>query len=113
MITITKSTDFFDIINNNNLVLIYCGLTKCEPCKKICPQFEAYYDENIKDKKDIICCKITINELDMRVEKFKNWIIKREEKTIAVICHGTFISRIIHFFLNNCEFEIWHLKNGK
>ena len=55
----------------------------------------------------------TINELDMRVEKFKNWIKKREEKTIAVICHGTFISRIIHFFLNNCEFEIWHLKNGK
>ena len=46
-------------------------------------------------------------------QKFKNLIKKREEKTIAVICHGTFISRIIHFFLNNCEFEIWHLKNGK
>ena len=55
----------------------------------------------------------TIHELDKRVEKFKNWLKKREEKTIAVICHGTFISRIIHFFLNNCEFEIWHLKNVK
>jgi|TARA_B110001454_G_C12457328_1_gene324665 broad specificity phosphatase PhoE len=50
----------------------------------------------------------SINELDVRVHQFKEWITLREENTIAVVSHGTFISRIINFFLDNCEFEIWH-----
>ena len=50
----------------------------------------------------------SIRDLDQRVLCFKEWINKREEKTIAVVSHGTFISRIIYFFLDNCEFEIWY-----
>ena len=54
----------------------------------------------------------TIEDLDKRVNKFKNWINKRPEKKIALVSHGTFISRIINYHLNNCEFEIWHSNNG-
>ena len=54
----------------------------------------------------------TIEDLDKRVLKFKNWIKARPERKIALIGHGTFISRIIHFYLDNCEFEIWRPDNG-
>ena len=51
----------------------------------------------------------SIRDLDQRVLRFKEWINTRKEKTIAVVSHGTFISRIIHiYFLDNCEFEIWY-----
>ena len=52
--------------------------------------------------------KESLYDLDKRVTLFKDWIRKREEQTIGVVSHGTFISRIIHTFLDNCEFEIWH-----
>ena len=55
----------------------------------------------------------SIEDLDKRVNKFKNWVMNRPEKRIALVSHGTFISRIIKFFLNNCEFEIWYSDNGK
>ena len=54
----------------------------------------------------------TLEDLDKRVLKFKNWIKNRPEKKIALVSHGTFISRIIHIFLDNCEFEIWRPDNG-
>jgi len=53
----------------------------------------------------------SIEDLDKRLLKFKNWINNRSEKKIAIVSHGTFISRIIHFFLDNCEFEIWYPDN--
>ena len=53
----------------------------------------------------------SIEDLDKRVRKFKSWINKRSEKKIALVSHGTFISRIINFFLNNCEFEVWYPDN--
>ena len=55
----------------------------------------------------------SIQELDKRILEFKNWIKSRPEKKIALVSHGTFISRIIHIFLNNCEYKIWYLKNDK
>ena len=54
----------------------------------------------------------SLDNLDKRVLKFKKWIQKRPEKRIALISHGTFISRIIGYLLDNCEFEIWHPDNG-
>ena len=54
----------------------------------------------------------SIEDLDKRVLKFKSWINKRSEKRIALVSHGTFITRIIHFFLDNCEFKIWYPDNG-
>ena len=55
--------------------------------------------------------KESLYNLDKRVALFKDWIIKRDEKTIGVVSHGTFISRIIHFFLENCEHEVWSPDN--
>ena len=55
----------------------------------------------------------SIKDLDARVLKFKNWINNRPEKKVALVCHGTFISRIINLFLDNCDFEIWNPKNGQ
>ena len=54
----------------------------------------------------------SIEDLDKRVDKFKNWIDKRPEEKIALVSHGTFISRIVNFFLDNCEFKIWYPDNG-
>lgn len=62
------------------------------------------------DLKEINC--ESIEDLDKRVLRFKKWIQKRSENKIALVSHGTFISRIIHLFLDNCEFEIWHPDNG-
>ena len=61
------------------------------------------------DEKEIIY--ESMEDLDKRVLIFKNWIKKRAEKRIAFVGHGTFISRIIHYLLDNCEFEIWHSDN--
>lgn len=54
----------------------------------------------------------SIADLDRRVLKFKSWINRRKEEKIAIVSHGTFISRIIYFFLDNCEFKIWYPDNG-
>lgn len=54
----------------------------------------------------------SIKDLDLRVDNFKNWIEGRPEKKIALVSHGTFISRFINYQLDNCEFEIWYHNNG-
>ena len=54
----------------------------------------------------------SIQNLDARAKKFKKWIDERNERKIAVISHGTFISRITYYFPNNCEFQIWHPDHG-
>ena len=53
-----------------------------------------------------------LEDLDKRVLNFKNWIDNRPEKKIAVVSHGTFISRITNYFLDNCEIKLWHSDNG-
>ena len=53
----------------------------------------------------------SMENLDRRVLKFKEWIKKRSEKNIALVSHGTFISRITNYLLNNCEYEIWYPEN--
>ena len=62
----------------------------------------------IDEKKIII---ESMQDLDKRVLKFKEWIKKRSEKNIALVSHGTFISRITNYLLNNCEYEIWYPEN--
>ena len=69
-----------------------------------------WWNNNIHiDKKKIIF--ESMEDLDKRVLIFKEWIYKRSEKRIAIVSHGTFISRIINYLLNNCEFEIWYPDN--
>ena len=83
----------------NFLILVFDGVK------------EFWWNNNIPIDTKIIN-RETIQDLDKRIIKFKNWINKRQEKRIAIVSHGTFISRIINFFLNNCEFEIWYPDNG-
>jgi len=47
-----------------------------------------------------------INDLNLRIKKFKKLIGNLKEKRVAVIGHGTFFSKIIDYYLNNCEYEI-------
>ena len=54
----------------------------------------------------------SIEDLDKRVLIFKEWIQNREEKRIALVSHGTFISRITNYLLDNCEFKIWYPDNN-
>ncbi len=69
-----------------------------------------WWNNNIYiDEKKIIF--ESMEDLDKRVLQFKRWIQKRPEKKIALVSHGTFISRIINYLLNNCEFEIWYPDN--
>ena len=72
---------------------------------------EFWWNDNVPTDEKAIK-RESIEDLDKRVLKFKNWLNKRPEKNIALVSHGTFISRIIHYFLNNCEFEIWYPDNG-
>ena len=65
-------------------------------------------DTYIDEKKIIF---ESIEDLDKRVLIFKKWIQNRGEKKIALVSHGTFISRIINYLLDNCEFEIWYTDN--
>ena len=66
-----------------------------------------WWNNDIPLKEKEINCEL-ISELDQRVLSFKKWIKERKEKKIAVVSHGTFISRIIYHFLDNCDFKIWH-----
>ena len=53
---------------------------------------------------------------DFKFNNLKNFWwnndIPINEKKIALVSHGTFISRIINYLLNNCEFEIWYPDNS-
>ena len=70
-----------------------------------------WWNNNIHiDEKKIIF--ESMEDLDKRVLIFKKWIHDRPEKRIALVSHGTFISRIINYLLNNCEFEIWYPDNS-
>tara|TARA_Y100000590_G_C15230291_1_gene829827 strand:+ start:89 stop:652 length:564 start_codon:yes stop_codon:yes gene_type:complete len=67
-------------------------------------------DKPIDEKKIIF---ESMGDLDKRVLKFKQWIYNRSEKRIALVSHGTFISRITDYLLDNCKFEIWYPDNDK
>ena len=57
---ITKKSDFNDIINNNEYVIVYCGLTFCAPCNKIYP----VYEDLVNQHSNITFCKIILDTLD-------------------------------------------------
>ena len=69
-----------------------------------------WWNNNIPIDENVINYE-SIDDLDKRVNQFKIWIANRPEKNIALVSHGTFISRIINTFLDNCEFRIWYPNN--
>jgi broad specificity phosphatase PhoE len=46
---------------------------------------------------------------EARVEGFRNWLGQRPERLIAVVGHGTFFSRLVGRFLDNCEVAVLEL----
>ena len=58
----------------------------------------------INEKKIV---KENFNDIKIRLEKFKVLLKKSESKTIAVVSHGTFLSQVTGYMLENCEHFIW------
>ena len=61
-------------------------------------------DETINEKKIV---KENFNDIKIRLDKFKSWLNTNDSSTIALVSHGTFLSQITGFFLENCEHYIW------
>ena len=61
-------------------------------------------DKAINEKKIV---KENFNDIKIRLEKFKVWLNKSESETIAVVSHGTFLSQVTGYMLENCEHFIW------
>ena len=51
--------------------------------------------------------KENFNDIKIRLDKFKSWLNTNDSSTIALVSHGTFLSQITGFFLENCEHFIW------
>ena len=58
----------------------------------------------INEKKIV---KENFNDIKNRLEKFKLWLNKSNSNTIALVSHGTFLSQITGYMLENCEHYVW------
>ena len=58
----------------------------------------------INEKKIV---KENFNDIKNRLEKFKSWLSKSNSNTIALVSHGTFLSQITGYMLENCEHYVW------
>ena len=58
----------------------------------------------INEKKIV---KENFNDIKIRLEKFKMSLNKIESETIAVVSHGTFLSQVTGYMLENCEHFVW------
>ncbi len=61
-------------------------------------------EDSINEKKIV---KENFNDIKIRLDKFKSWLNANDSSTIALVSHGTFLSQITGFFLENCEHFIW------
>ena len=58
----------------------------------------------INEKKIV---KENFNDIKNRLDKFKLWLGKSNSSTIALVGHGTFLSQITGYMLENCEHYVW------
>ena len=58
----------------------------------------------INEKKIV---KENFNDIKNRLDKFKLWLNKSNSNTIALVSHGTFLSQITGYMLENCEHYVW------
>ena len=58
----------------------------------------------INEKKIV---KENFNDIKNRLDKFKLWLNKSNSNTIALVSHGTFLSQITCYMLENCEHYVW------
>ena len=61
-------------------------------------------NKQINEKKIV---KENFNDIKIRLEKFKMSLNKIESETIAVVSHGTFLSQVTGYMLENCEHFVW------
>ena len=61
-------------------------------------------DEPINEKKIV---KENFNDIKIRLDKFKSWLNTNDSSTIAVVSHGTFLSQVTGYLMENCEKYIW------
>ena len=61
-------------------------------------------NNKINEKKIV---KEDFNDIKNRLDKFKLWLDKSNGNTIALVSHGTFLSQITDYMLENCEHFIW------
>lgn len=89
---INTKEDFIEIIKNNELVLVNCGLTFCAPCKRIAPD----YEKLSKEYPSVVFCKITLNDLDDSIEEyFINYLNLTKYPSFTLIHNGNNIEHII------------------
>ena len=65
-------------------------------------------NNKVIDEKQII--KETHSDTKGRFDKFKHWLDSRNEKNIAVVSHGMFLSQVTGEMLDNCGHYIWEYK---
>ena len=58
----------------------------------------------INEKKIV---KESFNDIKNRLDKFKLWLNQSNSNTIALVSHGTFLSQITGYMLENCEHYVW------
>ena len=58
----------------------------------------------INEKKIV---KENFNDIKNRLDKFKLWLNQSNSNTIALVSHGTFLSQITGYMLENCEHYVW------
>ena len=61
-------------------------------------------NKQINEKKIV---KENFNDIKNRLDKFKLWLDKSNSNTVALVSHGTFLSQISGYMLENCEYYIW------
>ena len=89
---IKNRPQLIEIIKNNEIVVINCGLTFCAPCKKIAPDYEIL----AKKYPSVIFCKITMDELDDITEDYiKNYLNLTKYPSLTIINNSNNIEHII------------------
>jgi len=97
---INTKEDFIEIIKNNELVIINCGLTFCAPCKRIAPDYEILS----KEYPTVVFCKIILNDLDDTIEEyFINYLNLTKYPSFTLIHNSNNIEHIIGPHLNKVK----------
>jgi len=92
MIVIKRSKTFENFIKEHEIVLAYCGLTFCVPCKKIHP----YIEELSTKYENIKFCKITLDELeDECSDLIKQQLNLTKYPSFTLINNGNILEHII------------------
>ena len=61
-------------------------------------------NKQINEKKIV---KENFNDIKNRLDKFKLWLNECNSNSIALVSHGTFLSQITGYMLENCEHYVW------